>query len=393
MGTATGRAPRAPAADVGQVVDAVREAIDRRSPLRIVGAGRWLDAGRPVLADGVLELSSLAGITEYVPGDLTLTARAGTRLGEIARAASANGQWLALDPLGDDEGTLGATVATASYGPLATAFGTPRDVVLGAQFVTGTGAVVRGGGRVVKNVAGFDLVRLVIGAWGTLGVLTEITVRLRARPEVDTTVVVAIDESPDGVAGLGARLRALPFTPFAAEVVNAALAAHIGLAARQALLVRLGGSEDAVRSHRAALQPLGEVRDAPADVWPALRRAEPTESACVRLSRRPSRFGETWAEARTLGGSQTVFMHGSPLRGVVRCVIVPRGPSTDFESQLRDALAARANATRVFERLPAALWRVVAPSPVADRLSRGIKAAYDPHCLLNPGILGDCAAR
>src|SRR5919199_245968 len=99
----------------------------------------------------------------------------------------------------------GARWRTASYGPLATAFGTPRDAVLGAEFVTGTGAVVRGGGRVVKNVAGFDLVRLVIGAWGTLGVLTEITVRLRARPEIDETVAVAAGSSAHGVAGLTGR--------------------------------------------------------------------------------------------------------------------------------------------------------------------------------------------
>src|SRR5919199_2526247 len=181
----------------------------------------------------------------------------------------------------------GARWRTASYGPLATAFGTPRDAVLGAEFVTGTGAVVRGGGRVVKNVAGFDLVRLVIGAWGTLGVLTEITVRLRARPEVDATLALAIDESSAGIGRLTAHLRALPFTPFAAELVNASLAARLGLEPRQWLLARLGGSDDAVRSHRAAPQPLGELRDVPADVWAGLRRAEPAGSAGFRLSRPP----------------------------------------------------------------------------------------------------------
>src|SRR5919199_3193050 len=123
----------------------------------------------------------------------------------------------------------GARWRTASYGPLATAFGTPRDAVLGAEFVTGAGAIVRGGGRVVKNVAGFDLVRLVIGAWGTLGVLTEITVRLRARPEVDETLAIAVGASADAVARLATALRALPFTPFAAEMVNGALATRLGL--------------------------------------------------------------------------------------------------------------------------------------------------------------------
>ena len=101
-------------------------------------------------------------------GDLTLTARAGTTLANIARATAAEGQWLALDPHGSASGTLGATIATASAGPLAHAFGTPRDNVLGIEAVTGTGEIVRAGGRVVKNVAGFDLTRLFTGAWGTL---------------------------------------------------------------------------------------------------------------------------------------------------------------------------------------------------------------------------------
>src|SRR5215211_4142123 len=157
---------------VDAVRDRVRVAVDRRTGLRVLGRGSWLDAGRPVSATESLATRDLSGITEYVPGDLTLTARAGTTLGEIRRATAAHGQWLALDPHGSDEGTLGATIATASAGPLATAFGTPRDLVLGVEFVTGDGVVARGGGRVVKNVAGFDLARLVTGAWGTLGVLT-----------------------------------------------------------------------------------------------------------------------------------------------------------------------------------------------------------------------------
>src|SRR5207247_2074887 len=136
----------------------------------------------------------LAGITEYVPGDLTLTARAGTTLEDIRLATAAHDQWLALDPYGGDEGTLGATIATASAGPLSTSFGTPRDLMLGLEFVTGEGVVVRGGGRVVKNVAGFDLTRLLTGSWGTLGVITEVTLRLHARPEAEESIAVRLGD-------------------------------------------------------------------------------------------------------------------------------------------------------------------------------------------------------
>src|SRR5262249_14494165 len=107
---------------VGALRDRVLEAAQQGTPLRVTGRGTWLDAGRPVQASESVSTRDLMGITAYVPGDLTLTALAGTTLGEIRAATAANGQWLALDPHGSDEGTLGATVATGSAGPLLTFF-------------------------------------------------------------------------------------------------------------------------------------------------------------------------------------------------------------------------------------------------------------------------------
>src|SRR5947209_4744398 len=130
-------------------------------PLRIVAHGTWQDAGRPCDASAMrLDVGGYRGIVEYEPGDLTLTCAAGTSLREIDEATHENRQFLALDPFGSPDGSLGATVATASVGPLSHGFGAVRDNVLGLEFVTGDGVVARGGGRVVKNVAGFDLVRL-----------------------------------------------------------------------------------------------------------------------------------------------------------------------------------------------------------------------------------------
>lgn len=402
-GAAAGSVTEAATGGVARVVETIREANARRTPLRIVGAGRWLDAGRPVRAEGTLSIAPLAGIVDYVPGDLTLTAAAGTTLGEIARATAAHGQWLTLDPFGDEEGTLGATVGTGSYGPLATGFGTPRDIVLGVEFVTGTGAVVRGGGRVVKNVAGFDLVRLVTGAWGSLGAITEVSVRLRARPEVDVTVAVAVAATPEHPSELSSRLRSLPFTPYAAELVNPSLAIYLGLEPRLWLLTRLGGSEDVVRADRASLSTLGEIHDVPDGVWTALRGIEPPGAGCLRLSRLPSRFADTWADATQLVDQfPDALVHGAALRGVVRCVIPDvstaraggRGHArVGVEERLARALAMSFDGTRVFERVPTAIWRSFAPSVATDRLSKGIKAAYDPLWLLNPGILGDSPDR
>jgi glycolate oxidase FAD binding subunit len=322
---------------------------------------------------------------EYTPGDLTLTARAGTTLAEIDRVTRAERQWLAIDPFGGAGATIGATVATASAGPLAHAFGLPRDNVLGLEFVTGTGVVVRGGGRVVKNVAGFDLTRLLVGSWGTLGVITEVTVRLRALPDVDATVALPFPESPEKVAALLAALRRAPVAPLALELLNPALARQVGVGEATTLLARLGGNEELVRAQRAALAAIGDCAAAPADAWGRLRRCEPAGATVVRLSHLPARAADTWGRAlRTARPFAGALVHASVGRGVARCVVPPAPPI-----ELRSAFSEPADGTRIFERLPAELWPALAPTPVGDHLSRGVKRAYDPHHLLNPGILGE----
>jgi glycolate oxidase FAD binding subunit len=163
------------------IAAAVRDAVSDRTALRIVGRGTWLGAGSPVSASQQLLLADDRGVGAYVPDDLTITVRAGSTLRELAATLGAHDQWIALDPEGGADVTIGATVATCSYGPAAALFGTPRDQVLGMTVVLGTGEVIHVGGRVVKNVAGFDLTRLMIGAWGTLGVITEVTLRARSR--------------------------------------------------------------------------------------------------------------------------------------------------------------------------------------------------------------------
>ena len=161
-------------ATVSELQAAIRDAQVTSTVLRIEGAGTWLSAGRPVSSTRHLSTQRLSGVVEYTPGDLVLSARAGTTLEEIAAVTAPHGQWLALEPYASPEGiargTIGGTIATGSHGPLSLGFGRARDLILGLSFVTGDGTHARAGGRVVKNVAGFDLVRLTTGAWGTLGV-------------------------------------------------------------------------------------------------------------------------------------------------------------------------------------------------------------------------------
>ncbi len=369
------------------VRDAVRDAAAAGTPLRIAGSGTWLDAGRPVRATRTLSLSNLTGVVQYEPGDFTLTARAGTTLDELANATRPHRQFLALDPYGDATGTLGATVATAASGPMAHAFGAPRDNVIGLEVVTGDGSVVRCGGRVVKNVAGFDLTRLFTGSWGTLGVITEVSVRLRALPAVDETYAVRVDERPEPLTALVRSLRLASIAPLALELVSPTLASRLSLGATTTLLVRLGGNVMSIAAQRKVLASLGDVHQVETDVWRAVRGAEPSVSIVARLSSLPSRMASVWTEARgATAGMADATLTASLGRGVIRCALP--GDARDAASRL-----AQCDASVIFERLPADLWGELAPPAVNDRLSRGVKERFDPSRILNPGVLGEESPR
>jgi len=384
----------AAATEVDAFRERIRDAAAARPPLRIVGAGTWLDAGQPLAGtmSDTLSTRGLGGIVEYVPGDLTLTARAGTSLAEIRAVTAPEGQWLALDPHGADEGTIGATVATASVGPLATAFGTPRDLVLGVEVVTGTAAIVRGGGRVVKNVAGFDLTRLVTGSWGTLGVITEVTVRLHARPEVDLSLAIRLPARGDAVDAVRLLLRKAPFTPHACELVNDALARQLGIGDRATVIVRVSGNAEAVKAQRDLLGQIAEPREVSSDVWTRLRAADSANGATLvfRLSQLPSRLEDIWRAAMAVAAAAPdTLVHATAMRGVVRCIV----PASAHEGDVGPVLTGQSTRTCVGERLPPSLWQTLNSAVQRDggvaRLARGIKAAFDPARVLNPGILGE----
>jgi len=351
--------------------------------LRVRGAGQWFGAGRPVHSDETLSLADHRGIVEYVPGDLTMTLRAGTTFEEIAMATRREGQWLPLDPWGGDAGTIGATISTATSGPFSLAMGLPRDLVLGMEFITGDGHEVRSGGRVVKNVAGFDLTRLLVGSWGTLGVITEVTVRLRARPEARETIAVSIAPTRTGLNELAARLRALPFTPLASELVSTQLAERLGFGAQTLLLVALGGNLRAVKGQRAMIRDFGDCVMVDEGVWSALRSAERDPTGSWRWSQLPSQFGDTWTAADTAARVVESFhLHGNPARGVVRVVSNAKGVAG---SPLVRAATAFKGTVNV-EALPTEVWPLMSPG-APNALSLGIRDKFDPARILNDGIL------
>jgi glycolate oxidase FAD binding subunit len=363
-----------------EVIAAVREAIDRRTAVRIVGGGTWPSGGYPVQASCTLDVSGVTGITEYVPGDLTLTAHGGTTMREIAEATRENGQWLALDPPGQAAATLGATLATACGGPLAGSVGLPRDVTVGLSFVAGDGRLVQGGGRVVKNVAGFDLVRLTIGAWGTLGVIVSATVRLRARPDADETVALSLPGDPERLGAFLTAFRDAPVEPLASELVSATLAPRIGLGEEPALLVCLAGNGVAVRHQRARLERLSALREVPDETWERLRSSDPVDGCIVRVSRRPSEIARLWTTAATIPDAE---VQATLARGIVRIrwhAVPPDAALAAFDAADVRALEQRA----MTGTLPV-------PVPPQDDLTRRVRLAFDPHHILNRGIMGESA--
>jgi glycolate oxidase FAD binding subunit len=353
-----------------------------------------LSAGRPVKATKTLSLRDDSGVVSYVPGDLTLTVRGGTTLAEVERITGEHDQWLPLDPFGSDDGTIGATIATASAGPLATGFGLPRDLLLGLEFVNGRGEIVRAGGKVVKNVAGFDLSRLLTGSWGTLGVITEVTVRLYARPKVDRTFAASLGRGQKSTTELLRAVATSPLAPFALEILNGAAAHSLGFGDNPTLLVRFGGNGPVVDVQLKAFSQLARTEEVEQSTWAAFREMDGDAASVIRISTLPTRF--LAAASSILADTEPrIVISINPRRGLMRLVtrddrerdpasVVDAGMSLDFPSDGQNA-----GTSVIFEKLPAEVWSVVSPSVVSDPLSRGIKKAYDPHNILNPGILGD----
>jgi glycolate oxidase FAD binding subunit len=360
-------------------------------PLRVRGGGTR-DIGRPLEAEA-LEVA-MTGVELYEPGALTLVARAGTPVAEIEALLAGEGQRLAFEPMDhrallgtSGTPTIGGVVAANVSGPRRIQAGAARDFTLGARFVDGTGRIIKNGGRVMKNVTGYDLVKLMAGSWGTLGVLTEVSFKVQAVPETEATLVGRGLSLADGVRAL-ARALGSPY-----DVTGAA---HLDLDGGQTL-VRIEGLESMVAHRSGALLAGGFVGwevlqgDASAALWREVRDVAPfagRNAPVWRVSLKPSDAPKL-AQALAHAGldQRGIYDWGG---GLAWLELTEAGDDAGAGA-LRGALARFGGHATLVRAEPAirAEVEVFQPqSPLIAAISRGIKQKFDPRGVLNPGLMG-----
>ena len=216
-----------------------------QTPVVPAGAATWLDVGNPPGKIGfILSTNKLNRIIEHVPADLIASAEAGVTLHDFNIHLSKNGQWLPLDPPDRGTSTLGGIIATGLAGPQLLGYGPPRRFVIGMKVVLADGRAIKVGGKVVKNVAGYDLSKLFTGSYGTLGVITELTFKLRPLPALDATAVL---QGPlVALFSIASEINSALIGPVAMEILSSEFADQANSTQDCALLVRFAGSEKAV---------------------------------------------------------------------------------------------------------------------------------------------------
>ncbi len=390
-------------ADTGPVVAAPASTEEAAAVLRVAaehelavvvrGGGSRLSWGTPPSrCDLILDTSRLSGELEHAAGDLVARVRAGTRMGEVADVLARAGQEIALDvPAG---ASVGGVVASGLAGPRRLRYGTPRDLLIGITIVRADGTVAKSGGKVVKNVAGYDLGKLFAGSAGTLGLITEATFRLHPRP-AGRAYVTASYASVTVAADAVAAAANSPLTASAVELSRSRPGAPIRVG------VLLEGSADGVtaRSSRmAGLLGPASVTSEPPEWWPGSPAAAGGETL-VRVSFWVSALGRVLDAVETAAGQADVtpVVDGSAGAGVLYLRVGDSGPPaavSGFVGGLRGTLAGQRGAVTVLAA-PAAVR-----AALADRgglsgavpglaLMRAVKDQFDPGHRLAPGRFPD----
>jgi glycolate oxidase FAD binding subunit len=391
------------------VVEAVADAARTRDPILIEGNGTKSALLRPVQAARTISTAGLSGISLYAPKELIISAQAGTPLRNVEAALAASGQHLIAEPpdlsrlLGDTgrPQTLGGVVATNLSGPRRVAWGAMRDHVMGIRAVTGRAEIVRSGGRVLKNVTGLDLCKLLTGSHGTLGVITEITLKVLPAPQATGTLVLPGLSATDGVVALSTALGS-PFGVSGAAWLPPDARAQIAELRNgngSATLIRV---EDFAESVAYRINRLkddfaidGSVildTETSKSVWRAVRDVRPlageteaaeTEAGIWRVSVRPSAGPQVLGAVSKKGVTGYLDWGGG--------LVWLTGPATTATHEAVEAAATNAGGVWTLIRAPESIRSAVhvipaEPAPLA-RITREVKAAMDPAGIFNPGRL------
>ena len=365
--------------DVSEVEEVVREAAGSQRPLLLCAGGTKARLGRAVSGASRLDLSRLAGVVAYEPEELILIARPGTRLREVEELLAGRGQHLAFEPpRWGEAATLGGALGCGWAGPRRFRAGSVRDFVLGVELVDGRGRRLRAGGRVVKNVTGYDLWRATVGAFGTLGPVTEVCLKLWPRPAAERTLAVS------GLAPAGAAAALIDWSRRAEEISG------LSVDAEGRLLARVEGSERGVARQVEELVPEApgpvEVLDAEdsSRLWAALREAEPYQpapgEALWRIAVPPSKAPAAVAAIAPFGLRRSGLDWG----GGLLWAVLPEdadGASVHAAVERLDGAAARL-AAGPEDANPHAFTPLTAG---VARLNASLKSTLDPQGLFNPG--------
>lgn len=376
--------------DAAEVAATVAAAAASGAALVPLGLGAHRGLGHPPARyDLALVTERLARIRDYTPADMTVTVEAGTTVAELDEVLAREGQWLPLEPPVPDVTTVGGLLAADLAGPLAASQGRARDFVIGVEVVTAAGVRARAGGRVVKNVAGYDLMKLFTGSLGTLAVLTEVTFKVRPRPEAQRVLVFGARDLASALAVASAIT--------AREGVLAVVASAGADGTR--VLVRLGGVSADVAAAVAGLLPMTtaagvELEIDGADTDPAVAAAlarvrdfaqHVAGDVVVRCAVLPSRLPAV-ASAIAAAVPDVVAWRADALRGTLHGALATERATAALATLA--GIAARHGAHLVVERWPVALAGSVAvwhPLPTAFPLMRRMKQALDPTGVFAPG--------
>ncbi len=360
------------------------------------GGGTAMGLGNtPCRYDIALCLSRLNKVTEHEPADLTATCQAGMSLQALRKHLAAAGQMVPFDPSLSGRSTIGGLLATNAYGPARHAYGAARDFTIGLRVVTADGRLTRAGGRVVKNVAGYDLCKLYVGSLGTLGVIVEATFKVAPLPKAERRIVLRFP-SAAAACGLAADAHRWGLSLRGAELLNESAARGVGIPPADGgylLLLDLAGGQQAVERSQREIEKLAAGAGARAlTVTKGMRPPrlmDPTPAGTgmrCRASVLPGQAADLIVAIGEATGAETCIV-AYPTLGALR-VAIPGGdgPSGPLQ-RLREAVR-RERGTLVVESCPATLKReidVFGQEPPSFGLMRRVKEQFDPNGTLSPG--------